>query len=224
MRSAASHETLPPALTAGRAARGFTLLEVMLVLLLMGLAAGYVVFNAISTDPAEQLEREARRLQVVIDMASDYAVLNQQQLGIRIDEENRTYSFMRLNDEDEWQFIEEQKVYEPVTLTEPFFFTLTLDDLPWEEGDRLFERDMFDNALSVNEQDINVGEEEPPPPPPQILIMSSGEITPFSLVFHYEPDFSGNQPAYFVLNNRDVPPLEFLGPLDQPDWEQAQWD
>ena len=62
--------------------RGFTLLEVMLVLLLMGLAAGYVIFNAFSTDPSEQLEREARRLQVVIDMASDYAVLNQQQLGI----------------------------------------------------------------------------------------------------------------------------------------------
>ncbi|HAU91058.1 MAG TPA: type II secretion system protein GspH [Alteromonas sp.] len=199
--------------------RGFTLLEVMLVLLLMGLAAGYVIFNAFSTDPSEQLEREARRLQVVIDMASDYAVLNQQQLGIYIDQENRTYSFMQLSDEDEWQFIEGNALYEPVTLTEPFFFTLNLDDLPWQTEDRLFDREMFDSSLSVNEQDIEIGEEEAPPPPPQILIMSSGEITPFSLVFHYEPEFTNDLPAYYVLNCQDMPPLELLGPLERPEWD-----
>lgn len=199
--------------------RGFTLLEVMLVLLLMGLAAGYVIFNAFSTDPAEQLEREARRMQVVVDMASDFAVLNQQQLGIYIDEENRTYRFMQLNEEDEWQFIEGNPLYEPITLTEPFFFTLNLDDLPWQSEDRLFDREMFDSSLSVNDKDIEIGDEEPPPPPPQILIMSSGEITPFSLVFHYEPEFTNDKPAYYVLNCQDLPPLELLGPLERPEWD-----
>ena len=198
---------------------GFTLLEVMLVLLLMGLAAGYVIFNAFSTDPSEQLEREARRLQVVIDMASDYAVLNQQQLGIYIDEEQRTYSFMQLNDEDEWQFIEGNTLYEPVTLSEPFFLTLNLEDLPWQAGDRLFDREMFDSSLSINDKDIEIGDEEKPPPPPQILIMSSGEITPFSLVFHYEPEFRNERPAYYALNCEDMPPLQLLGPLERPEWE-----
>lgn len=204
---------------AAKRQRGFTLLEVMLVLLLMGLAAGYVIFNAFSTDPAEQLEREARRMQVVIDMASDYAVLNQQQLGIFIDQENSTYSFMQLDDEDEWQFIEGNALYEPVTLSESYFFKLNLDDLPWQTEDQLFDREMFDSSLSVNEQDITIGDEAPPPPPPQILIMSSGEITPFSLVFHYEPAFTSELPTYFVLNCQDLPPLELLGPLERPEWE-----
>lgn len=199
--------------------RGFTLLEVMLVLLLMGLAAGYVIFNAFATDPAEQLEREARRMQVVVDMASDFAVLNQQQLGIYIDEENRTYHFMQLNEEDEWQFIEGNPLYKPITLTEPFFFTLNLDDLPWQSEDRLFDREMFDSSLSVNDKDIEIGDEQPPPPPPQILIMSSGEITPFSLVFHYEPEFTNDLPAYYMLNCQELPPLELLGPLERPEWD-----
>ncbi|WP_083271779.1 type II secretion system minor pseudopilin GspH [Alteromonas lipolytica] len=202
-----------------RRQRGFTLLEVMLVLLLMGLAAGYVIFNAFSSDLSEQLEREARRLQVVIDMASDYAVLNQRQLGVFIDQENRTYSFMQLSEDDEWQFIEDNPLYEPVTLTEPFFFTLNLDDLPWQNEDRLFDREMFDSSLSVNDKDIQIGDEQPPPPPPQILIMSSGEITPFSLVFHYEPEFTNELPAYYVLNCQDMPPLELLGPLERPEWD-----
>lgn len=203
------------------AERGFTLLEVMLVLLLMGLTAGYVVFNALSTNPSEQLEREVHRLQVVLDMASDFAVLNQQQLGVFFDEENRSYTFMILDNEDNWQFIEDNPVYEPITLTEPFTFKLTLDDLPWQSQDRLFERELFDSTLSVNDKDIQIGEdeEEEPPPPPQILILSSGEITPFSLVFEYLPDFSNDPPAYFVLNNHDMPPLEFIGPLEQPEWQ-----
>ena len=65
--------------------RGFTLLEVMLVLLLMGLAAGYVMFNAFGASKRDLLKSQAQRLQVIVDMASDYAVLNQQQLGIRVE-------------------------------------------------------------------------------------------------------------------------------------------
>ena len=60
--------------------RGFTLLEVMLVLLLMGLAAGYVMFNAFGASKSDLLKSQAQRMQVLVDMASDYAVLNQQQL------------------------------------------------------------------------------------------------------------------------------------------------
>lgn len=64
---------------------GFTLLEVMLVLLLMGLAAGYVMFNAFGASKSDLLKSQAQRLQVIVDMASDFAVLNQQQLGVRFE-------------------------------------------------------------------------------------------------------------------------------------------
>ena len=40
---------------------GFTLLEVMLVLLLMGLAAGYVMFNAFGASKSDLLKSQAQR-------------------------------------------------------------------------------------------------------------------------------------------------------------------
>lgn len=198
--------------------RGFTLLEVMLVLLLMGLAAGYVMFNAFGASQSDLLKAQAKRVQVIVDMASDFAVLNQQQLGVRIEEPDREYYFVYLDDEDEWQRLEGEEIYEPYQLPEQFSLTLNLDDLPWDVEDRLFDRDLFDETLSVSDEGVEIGNEEDKKlPPPQILIMSSGEITPFSLMFNYEPDFGGENPVYFRLFNKDMPPLQLEGPLENPE-------
>jgi len=195
---------------------GFTLLEVMLVLLLMGLAAGYVMFNAFGASKSDLLKSQAQRLQVIVDMASDFAVLNQQQLGVRFEADKNQYYFVYLDDDDEWQRIEGEKTYEPYTLPEPFTFTLNLDDLPWDVEDRLFDRDIFDENLSVANEGVEIGkEEEKKLPPPQILIMSSGEITPFTLSFNYEGD-DGDAPVYYSLQNQELPPLVLEGPAERP--------
>ena len=193
------------------------MLDVMLVLLLMGLAAGYVMFNAFGASKSDLLKSQAQRLQVIVDMASDYAVLNQQQLGIRVEQAENSYYFVYLDDEDEWQRVEDEKMYAPYTLPEPFTLTLNLDDLPWDEEDSLFDRDLFDENLSVSDAGVDIGsEEEKTLPPPQILIMSSGEITPFSLMFNYEGDFN-EEPVYFALQNKETPTLSLTGPLDSPE-------
>lgn len=196
--------------------RGFTLLEVMLVLLLMGLAAGYVMFNAFGASKSDLLKSQAQRMQVLVDMASDYAVLNQQQLGIRIEEERSEYYFVYLDEDDEWQRIEGDKMYGTHPLPAFFTLTLNLDDLPWDVEDRLFDRSLFDENLSVSDAGVDIGNEEDKKlPPPQILIMSSGEITPFTLSFNYEGDDS-EAPVFYSLQNQDLPPLALEGPLEQP--------
>ncbi|OJF69800.1 type II secretion system protein GspH [Alteromonas sp. V450] len=196
--------------------RGFTLLEVMLVLLLMGLAAGYVMFNAFGASKSDLLKSQAQRMQVLVDMASDYAVLNQQQLGIRIEEEKSEYYFVYLDEDDEWQRIEGEKMYGTHTLPAFFTLTLNLDDLPWDVEDRLFDRSLFDENLSVSDAGVDIGNKEDKKlPPPQILIMSSGEITPFTLSFNYEGDDS-EAPVFYSLQNQDLPPLALEGPLEQP--------
>ncbi|MBU2978319.1 type II secretion system minor pseudopilin GspH [Alteromonas sp. C1M14] len=198
-----------------RAMQGFTLLEVMLVMVLMGLAASFVVFNAFGVNQSDQLKKEANRLQVLMDMASDYAVLNQRQLGVRFEKERREYYFVYLDDDDKWQKINNEKLYAPHTLADQFTFSLNLDDLPWDTEDQLFERDVFDENFSLDDTSTNIGdEEEKVLPPPQVLIMSSGEITPFSLAFIYEPGLSSEQPVYFELQNKDIPPLLLNGPLE----------
>jgi general secretion pathway protein H len=195
---------------------GFTLLEVMLVLLLMGLAAGYVMFNAFGASKADLLKSQAQRLQVIVDMASDFAVLNQQQLGVRVEQKDNEYYFVYLDDDDEWQRIEGEDVYAVHTLPEPFTLTLNLDDLPWVVEDQLFDRELFDENLSVSEDGVEIGSDEDKKlPPPQILIMSSGDVTPFTLSFNYNGD-EGDEPVYFSLQNKDLPPLTLEGPLGAP--------
>jgi len=142
------------------ALKGFTLIEVMLVLLLMGIAAGYVVFNAFGASKSDLLKSQAQRLQVIVDMASDFAVLNQQQLGIRVEQEDNAYFFVYLDEDNEWQRLEGEKIYDTYTLPEPFTFTLNLDDLPWDTEDRLFDRDIFDENLSVSSDGVDIGSDE----------------------------------------------------------------
>lgn len=192
---------------------GFTLLEIMIVLLLMGLAAGYVLFNAFSVSQADRLREQVQRLQVVFDMASDFAILNQQQLGLYIDEEKAKYHFVFLDEEQEWQLVEGNPLLAEQQLPELFSIELELEDLPWEQEDSLFDPGIFDETLSVSEDGVEIGEEDKPPPPPQVLLLSSGDITPFSLLFRYEPEFGDDQPVYFRLNGLETVPLERVGPM-----------
>ncbi|MFC3094098.1 type II secretion system protein GspH [Alteromonas sediminis] len=199
--------------------KGFTLLEILLVLFLIGMAVSYVLFNAFSVSQSDRLKEQARRFQVIVDMASDYAVLNQTELGIRFEAAKNEYFFMALDDENQWQVLDDP-LYSGHTLPQSFSFELELDSLPWEETERLFDRELFDETLSVSEDSVDIGNEEDKSlPPPQVLIMSSGEITPFSVMLAYEPDFSEEFPVYFFLNNKDVPPLELKGPYDAPEQE-----
>jgi len=194
---------------------GFTLLEVMLVITLMALIVSFVVVNIGGTNNAEQLEKQARRFQVVFDMASDLAILNQKQLGLYINEETLTYQFMALDDDQKWQWLDIDKAFKETELKEPFTLELLLDGLPWDSSDNLFDTEVFDEDLSVSDEGVEIGSEEDKPlPPPQVFIFPSGEITPFSLVFKFEPDFGDETVTYYRVNGIDETPLVLEGPLD----------
>ena len=194
---------------------GFTLLEVMLVLLIIGIAVSVVMYNAFSASKQDHLEEQVRRFQVVFDMASDFAVLNQLQMGVRVEQEEAQYYFVYLDEEDNWQPLEMQDAFAKHTLPEEFDLEITLDDLPWEEPDSLFDDSIFDETLSLDNDRVSIGdEEEEPPPPPQIILLSSGDITSFQLVFKYEPNFGNEDPVYFRLDGQESVPLTRVGPLD----------
>lgn len=192
---------------------GFTLLEIILVVALMGLVVSVVSFNMFGDDPEQALEEKTRRLQVVFDMASDYAVLNQKQLGLRIDDENATYEFVALDEEQKWRPIESQEIFALTELPEFYALELTLDNLPWQSDDSLFDTQVFDEQLSVSDEGVEIGNEEDiEPPPPQILILSSGEHTPFELRLIYDEPFAQTPPFYFSLQGAELPPLTREGP------------
>ncbi|WJG09299.1 type II secretion system minor pseudopilin GspH [Aliiglaciecola sp. LCG003] len=199
--------------------RGFTLIEIMAVLAIMGLVVSLVTFRNFGTSAAEDLDKQAKRFQVVVDMASDFAVLNQQELGIRIEPKTNEYLFMWLDDEQNWQLLEGEKVFSAYQLPEKFKLELELEDLPWVEEDNLFSDGVFNETLSFDQNRVEIGQDETNKklPPPQIMLLSSGDITPFSLLMMYEPDFSEDDPVYYKLNALDSAPIERLGPLRNPD-------
>ena len=196
---------------------GFTLIEVMLVLLIMGLAMGAVVLSYSGENGKDLLKKQTQRLQVVFNMASDYAVLNQRQLGLRVEDENNSYYFMYLDEEQEWQKLELDTAFAEHQLPELFSLKLSLTDLPWETEESLFSSGVFDEDLSVSSDGVEIGnEEEKKLDPPQVFIFSSGEITPFSITLAYEPEFSNELPAYYRIDGQDSTPLTSEGPLDAP--------
>lgn len=199
----------------GKRTSGFTLIEIMVVLFMIGIAVSIVALNFSGEDYDKQLLNKTKRFQIVFDMASDYAVLNQMQLGLRIEEDKNTYSFMFLNDEDKWRPITNDDLFAEHELEEDFGLELVLDDLPWVDEDSLFDNGIFDEGLSVSDDGTEIGdEEEQEPDPPQVFIFSSGEFTPFSVTFKFEPQFGDIQPVYFKVNGVDYTPLELEGPLD----------
>jgi general secretion pathway protein H len=195
--------------------RGFTLLEIILVLALMGLVVSIISFNVFSADPKKGVEEETRRLQVLFDMASDYAVLNQKQLGLRIDDEAISYEFVTLDEENKWVPIDSQPIFALKELPEFYALELFLDDLAWQSDDSLFDTRVFDEQLSVSDESVEIGNEEDiEPPPPQILILSSGEHTPFELRILYDEPFAESPAFFFSLQGEDIPPLTRKGPED----------
>ncbi|TDF36431.1 type II secretion system protein GspH [Alteromonadaceae bacterium M269] len=198
-----------------RQAKGFTLLEVMLVLLLMGLIVGSVVYNSVTVDQEQLLEKQARRLQVVVGTVSEFAILNQLEMGIRVNPEDQEYLFMVLDEDQQWQPFAGAPLFEPYRLPEQFGLELQLDDLPWVSEDSLFEDDtIFDERLELDDKEVSIGEDDKPPPPPQILLFSSGEITPFSMILKYEPSFGNDEPVYYRVNAEEYVPLIVDGPLE----------
>jgi general secretion pathway protein H len=192
---------------------GFTLIEVMLVLALMGLMISVVSYTALGTNNYDKVNQQAKRFQVVFDMASDYAILNQVQLGIRIDEEENTYTYVALDDDDDWVELAGQKLFESYQLPEDMTLQLFLDDLPWQQEERLFDRSLFDEELSVSDESVEIGNEEDiVPPPPQLFLLSSGDLTPFELTITFEDTFSNEDSITFTLRAKEVTPIERIVP------------
>ena len=187
------------------------------MLFIMGIAVSTVLLNVVGQNQEELLKKQVQRFEVVFNMASDFAILNQQQLGMYVDQEKNTYEFLILDDEQKWQKLDLDDVFSDFTLPEEFAFELQLNDLPWETDGSLFDEATFDEELSVSSDGVEIGsedEEAKPLPPPQVLILSSGDITPFSMTFIYEADFSDDEPVYFRINGEDSTPLKREGPLD----------
>ena len=139
-----------------RAARGFTLLELMVVLVIIGIILTFVTLNAGGDKRAVQMQREAQRLAALMELASDEAVMRSEQLAVRFGESD--YEFMVLQG-DEWLPLVEDPTLRRRSLPEGMELRLELEENQPEQ-------------LKAEESEM-----------PQVFLLSSGEMTPFILTF-----------------------------------------
>ncbi|GLT13113.1 type II secretion system minor pseudopilin GspH [Vibrio algivorus] len=163
--------------------RGFTLLEVLLVVVLMSLSALAVV-QTLPQSNNDQAKEEASRFFQRLQLLSDDAILNGQDYGLRFDEKKRTYTYMQLG-EDGWQKVENSKYFTETTLPEDLTFSFELGSEAWGDSDSLFKQeDFYEDRFEDAEQKSK---------PPQVYVLSSGDVTPFLLTFTSEPNQKSEQ-------------------------------
>ena len=86
----------------GRGARGYTLVELLVVMVVLGILLGLVSLSAVP-DPAAKLRRDAERLETLFALAAEEAQLSSAPIAWRGDD--RGYAFFR-RERDRWVAID----------------------------------------------------------------------------------------------------------------------
>lgn len=92
---------------------GFTLIEVMVVIVLIGLMASVVQFTFNGNTPEKLLAKESERFSAIFNMAAEYSMLNSLELGLVVEE--NTYQFLGF-DGEKWVPAPDNKLLAPYTL------------------------------------------------------------------------------------------------------------
>lgn len=101
-------------------ARGFTLLELLVVLVIAGILLGAVALNAMPGDQ-QWLQNEAQRIALLLQMARDEAIVRNRPIAFEVDDYR--YRFL-IREDDQWRALTNEPVWRerefsraPVTLS-----------------------------------------------------------------------------------------------------------
>ncbi|MGR5149005.1 type II secretion system minor pseudopilin GspH [Photobacterium alginatilyticum] len=158
-------------------AAGFTLIEILLVLVLLATSAVAVIVT-LPESQEDKVKEEAARFHHLVQLLGEDALLNGIDYGVRI-ERNR-YQFLQLTSQD-WQPIQESRFFTEVEMDEDIKLIVEIGGYSWQDKDRLFKPgSLFDEDLFAEQTDKKKIK------PPQVVVMASGEYTPFSLEFEVD--------------------------------------
>lgn len=158
-----------------RRARAFTLIELLVVLVLLGILVGLAVLASGSSSSSRELRDEARRLAALIGVLSDEAVLDSREYGLLVSDAG--YRVLRLDEATgRWDEPDRSRGRQ---LPEWMRLQLELDGTPLRLLDPA--RSESDRAGLSREDQAPRRSKRRPRLEPQLLILSSGELSPFTL-------------------------------------------
>ena len=141
-------------------ASGFTLVEILVVLIIVSVMSGIVVTSLPSSFQNSDFDEESLRLKTVIELIREESLTRASEYGLDTDKDN--YSFFVYNEiEQNWTKLT-TKPYAEHKLANGILLKTTIED------NELILSDEEDEESSV----LNA---------PRILLLSSGEMTPFEI-------------------------------------------
>ena len=135
--------------------KGFTLIEIMVVVVIAAIMMGAVTLSFPNSTGEDILKKEADRFEALMHFAQDEATLQSREFALALDQTGYTFYF---NDDGNWSEAQD---------------SFSRNDLP----------DVVLPSLILEEQTIALGKKNKVKP--QILILSTGEVTPFRYKLSY---------------------------------------
>ncbi|WP_413702237.1 type II secretion system minor pseudopilin GspH [Psychromonas sp. KJ10-10] len=164
--------------------RGFTLLEIMLVLLLIGMASVAVVMvmpKYINNN--ESVDWQLQRFSSLLQFAEDEALISGKEIGLVFDKNSYRFTVFDYKT-TKWLALESEQFAKEIEIPESISIEYELLGTVWDEIDVEDEDVFIDEEYLV---DIEGDDQEIQSFSPQVYIMSNGEVTPFK-VFLSETD------------------------------------
>ena len=175
------------------ASRGFTLLEVMVVLFVIGMLVGMVSLNFTENRAQEDTRRFVNNLQVLMNMYREEAVYRNMDLGLAVD----VNEMLLLNYTPPAVLAQQNAANQSVTFTAGFD-TEEDEQNPWQpysnsifSSPEVLEGVSF--VLSVEGEEIDFDDllgDEDEGPKPALMFFAAEDYTPFELVIQHDTDTS----------------------------------
>ncbi|XQW84804.1 type II secretion system minor pseudopilin GspH [Thalassotalea piscium] len=186
--------------------RGFTLIEVMIVIVIIGLMVAAVQFSFSGNKPETKLQQESVRFAGVFDLAAQYGLLNNIELGLVVTTNN--YEFVGY-DGTQWVALSDIASLALYQLPENMTLTISFDDLSPDDNS-LISRELFE---SEDEEGFSLENDDEKPIVPQVYILSGGDITPFKVIFGWDESVRLDKEITYEVIGEYTTPLMVKGPI-----------
>lgn len=151
--------------------RGFTLIEILIVLCVISVMTGLVVVTLPGFVQSNNLEREAERLKLVLEVAVEEALVQSRELAIQpARDQYRFYVYDELN--QRWYEMNSPPLG-PHRLAEDVSLNFSVESKPFTLS--------LDNSSDFTDDEDSQSASKSKKKPPPILFLSSGETTLFTL-------------------------------------------
>lgn len=200
---------------------GFTLLEILVVLVIIAFTAGIAILSIGGDNADERIKIEARRLTELLRLASDQAVMHGKEVGVEVSGDG--YRFLVLQNR-RWVPVSDEPSFRERTLDEPMELNVTLDADTKELFGKTLTRKRDEDRDGVESGKGKSGESDkddteadadkpdgPDNPKPQIFILSSGEVSPFAIGLGIE---EAEQPRYWRIRSLEDGQIRLDGPFE----------